>query len=67
MSMNYFNLLFSRLELQTLQKMNCKFIRNEPFVNTYIFLLTFMEIFSKSSRNLSPKLPFRGSFSLQEH
>ena len=32
-----------------------------------IFLLTFMEVFAKNPRNLSPKLPFRGSFSLQEH
>ena len=31
MYMNYFNLLFSRLELQTLPKMDCKFILNEPF------------------------------------
>ena len=31
MPMNYFNLLFSTLELQTLPKMDCKFIINEPF------------------------------------
>ena len=61
--MNYFHLLFSRLELQTLPKMDCKFIINEPFG----FLLTFMEVFFKDLRNLSAKLPFRGSFSLQEH
>ena len=36
MSMNYFNLLFSRLELQTLPKMDWKFIISEPF-SEYIF------------------------------
>ena len=65
MSTNYFNLFFSRLELQTLPKMDCKFIINEPFVE-YIFT-NFYGGFLKDLRNLSAKLPFRGSFFLQEH
>ena len=32
-----------------------------------IFLVTFMEIFSQNLINLSPKVPFRGLFSWQEH
>ena len=36
MSMNYFNLSFRRLELQTLAKMDYKFIINESF-GEYIF------------------------------
>ena len=63
MPMNYFNLLFSRLELQTLPKMDCKFkFINEPF-GEYIFT----NFYFKYLRNLSANLPFRGSFSLQEH
>ena len=30
MSMNYFNLLFSSLDLQTLPKTDCNFIINDP-------------------------------------
>ena len=37
MSMNYFNLLFNRLELKTLQKMDRKFIINEPFGKYLIY------------------------------
>ena len=32
-----------------------------------IFGLTFMKIFSENLRNVSPKAPFSGTFSLQEH
>ena len=37
MSKNYFNLLFSRLELQTLPKMDCTFIMYEPFGEYLIY------------------------------
>ena len=37
MSMNYFNLLFSRFELQTLPKMDWKFIINELFGEYLIY------------------------------
>ena len=44
MSMNYFNLFFSWLELQTLPKIDCKFMR---ILN--IFLLTLWRFFLKIS------------------
>ena len=37
MSMNYLNLLLSSLKQQTLPKMDCKFIINEPFDEYLIY------------------------------
>ena len=50
MSMSFFNLLFSRFELQTLPKMDRKFIINEPYSEQLIsFLLIFRRFFLKIS------------------